>query len=202
MTNDEWRMASPRPSSPTLPASTAFDIRNSSFASPMQPLPHTRSCFVCGEANPLGLRLRFHTDGQIVRATYQPRPEHIGFANTVHGGLLATLLDEIMVWACAVRTRRFAYCAEMSVRYAHPARPGEELHATAELFEDRRGKLFLAQGELRNPAGLVLATATGKYLPMKGDVAAGMVGDLVGDWSAFVDTGKCVAKPGSDGVVE
>ena len=74
----------------------------------MHELPHTRSCFVCGESNPLGLQLRFHADGDEVRTRFVPRPEHIGFKGVVHGGLLATLLDEIMVWACAVRTKRFA----------------------------------------------------------------------------------------------
>src|ERR1041385_3913787 len=63
----------------------------------MKILPHTRSCFVCGEANPAGLRLRFETDGQVVTARFTPRPEHIGFKQVVHGGIVATLLDEIMV---------------------------------------------------------------------------------------------------------
>ena len=151
----------------------------------MQTLPHTRSCFVCGECNMVGLRLNFDTDGRCVTARFTPRAEHIGFTDTIHGGIIATLLDEIMVWACAVRTRRFAYCAEMNVRFAQPARPGDELIATAELTEDRRGKLFHARSELKNADGLVLATATGKYLPMKGSLVAGMVGDLVGDWSQF-----------------
>src|SRR5215475_13925053 len=86
----------------------------------MQALPHTRSCFVCGEANPLGLKMRFETDGKIVHAKFSPRPEHIGFKGVVHGGLIATVLDEIMVWACAVQTKRFAFCAEMNVRFLNP----------------------------------------------------------------------------------
>ena len=59
----------------------------------MQALPHTRSCFVCGEANPLGLNLRFETDGRIVHTKFRPRPEHAGFRGVVHGGLIATVLD-------------------------------------------------------------------------------------------------------------
>ena len=151
----------------------------------MQPLPHTHSCFVCGEANPIGLRLKFETDGRLVRARFCPRPEHIGFRNTVHGGILATLLDEIMVWACAVPTRRFAYCAEFSIRYLKPARPLEEIIATAELTENRRNKLFVARGELRDAQGVVLATATGKYLPIREAEAKEMQADLIGDTAAF-----------------
>ncbi|MDB6016505.1 MAG: thioesterase superfamily protein [Pedosphaera sp.] len=147
----------------------------------MRELPHTHSCFVCGESNPLGLKLRFETDGCIVRARFVPRPEHIGFQQTVHGGISSTLLDEIMVWACAVQTRRFAYCAELNVRFLSPARPGEEVIATAELVTNRRNKLFEAKGELRNAANVILATATGKYLPLKETEVPEMLRDFVGD---------------------
>ena len=71
----------------------------------MLKLPHTRSCFVCGLNNPLGLKLDFETDGRIVRAHFAPRPEHVGFRETVHGGLIATVLDEAMVWVIGVRGR-------------------------------------------------------------------------------------------------
>jgi uncharacterized protein (TIGR00369 family) len=147
----------------------------------MKLLPHTRSCFVCGESNPAGLKLRFETDGRLVQTRFVPRAEHVGFRQTVHGGLTATLLDEIMVWACAVQTQRFAFCAELNVRFLNPVRPGETLIASGELVSNRRGKLFEARAELRNQAGLTLATATGKYLPIKGAEVAEMLTDFVGD---------------------
>ena len=147
----------------------------------MKLLPHTRSCFVCGESNPAGLNLRFETDGRLVQSRFVPRAEHVGFRQTVHGGLTATLLDEIMVWACAVQTQRFAFCAELNVRFLNPVRPGEALVASGELVSNRRGKLFEAKAELRNQAGLALATATGKYLPIKNAELAELFTDFVED---------------------
>ncbi len=147
----------------------------------MKELPHTRSCFVCGESNAVGLKLRFHDDGTRVLTSFIPRVEHIGFKGVTHGGLLATVLDEIMVWACAVRTRRFAFCAEMTVRFLQPASPDVELKATGRLVENRRDRIFLAAGELTDPSGTIVATATGKYLPLKAEDARGMVEDFVGD---------------------
>ena len=145
----------------------------------MRPLPHTRSCFVCGEANPIGLKLRLQTDGRSVHTQFTLRPEHAGFKGIIHGGLLATLLDEVMVWACAVQTRRFAYCAELNVRFLLPARPDEELSAQAEMIDNRRDKIFEAKGEIKDASGRVLAAATGKYMPVKeGDVAK-LARDLV-----------------------
>src|SRR4029077_14864114 len=146
----------------------------------MKTLPHTHSCFVCGESNPAGLKLRFETDGRLVRTRFAAAAEHIGFKNTLHGGIIATLLDEIMVWACAVQTKRFAFCAELNVRFIHPVRPGEAVIATGELTSNHRGKLFEASAELSNEAALVLAQATGKYLPIKHDLVPDMAADFVG----------------------
>ena len=144
----------------------------------MMKLPRTRSCFVCGLNNPLGLKLDFETDGRIVRARFAPRPEHAGFKETVHGGLIATVLDEAMVWVIGVRTKRFSYCAELNVRFLQPARPNEELTLVAELVANRRNRLFEAKAELQNPQAEVHATATGKYLPIQGDLLADVLSDF------------------------
>jgi uncharacterized protein (TIGR00369 family) len=149
-------------------------------------LPHTHSCFVCGESNPLGLKLRFETDGCFVQARFRPRPEHIGFKNVVHGGLTATVLDEIMVWACAVRTRQFAFCAELNVRFLNPLLPGEEVIVTGELTANRKNRIFEAKATVRNASGQTLADATGKYLPIQAADASEMLTELVGDASWVV----------------
>ena len=147
----------------------------------MQTLPHTRSCFVCGEANPHGLKLRFETDGKRVHATFTPRPEHIGFKGVVHGGLIATMLDEIMVWACAAQTRRFAFCAEMTVRYLNPMPPGAAVNLIGEMTANRKGRIYEAKGSARSAGGLLLAESTGKYLPVKNANIADLITDFVGD---------------------
>jgi uncharacterized protein (TIGR00369 family) len=153
----------------------------------MKALPHTRSCFVCGESNPAGLKLRFETDGQTVRTRFTPRSEHIGFKGVVHGGIIATLLDEIMVWACVARAGHFAFCADLNVRFVRPVRPGEEVVATGELANNRRGRIFEARAELKNQAGDVLASASGKYLPIEPAQLAEMAPDLVGDLQGIVE---------------
>jgi uncharacterized protein (TIGR00369 family) len=147
----------------------------------MKELPHTRSCFVCGESNASGLKLRFTVDDGKVTTRFTPSPDHVGFRNTVHGGIIATLLDEIMVWACAVQTRRFAFCAELNVRFLKPLQPGSETMAVAELVENRRNKIYHAKAELRDAKGTVVATATGKYLPISEAQTVVMAEDFVGD---------------------
>ena len=149
----------------------------------MTPLPHTHSCFVCGESNAHGLNLRFTTDGRTVHTRFTPRTEHIGFKGVTHGGILATVLDEIMVWAVAASTRRFAFCAELTVRFQQPAQPGLELLASAELTDNRRDSIYEAKAELRDATNRLIAAATGKYLPIPAAEVPTMLTELVGDIS-------------------
>jgi uncharacterized protein (TIGR00369 family) len=145
----------------------------------MRALPHSHSCFVCGDSNPIGLKLQLQTDGRIVQSQFVLGTELVGFMHTMHGGIVGTLLDEAMAWACAVQARKFAYCAELTVRFLHPVRPGEKLTLEGSLVANRRDKIFEAKAELRAEAGKVLATATGKYLPIKASEAKDLSTDLV-----------------------
>ncbi|MGZ8920334.1 MAG: PaaI family thioesterase [Limisphaerales bacterium] len=126
------------------------------------------------------MNLRFHTDGRILRTEFLLKPEHCGFVTVVHGGVLATVLDEIMVWACAVQAKQFSYCAEMNVRYLSPARSNEMIIGTAEMTENKRGRLFLARGEVKREDGTLLATSTGKYMPVRGDALVQWMEDFEG----------------------
>ncbi|MGV3755605.1 MAG: PaaI family thioesterase [Verrucomicrobiota bacterium] len=147
----------------------------------MKTLPHTRSCFVCGSQNPTGMNLRFTVDEAGVHTVFTACAAHVGFSRTIHGGILATVLDEIMAWACIAQGKQLAYAAEMTTRFLNVVRPGDEVFATAKIVENKRGKLFLAESELRSKDGTVLVTATGKYLPIKGTALEEMKSDLVAD---------------------
>jgi acyl-coenzyme A thioesterase PaaI-like protein len=94
-----------------------------------------------------------------------------------------------MVWACAVATRQFGFCAEMTVRFQRPLQPGAKAVATAELVANRRDRIFEAKAELRDSAGALLASATGKYLPIKAADLAELAADMVGDAGMFRPNG-------------
>jgi acyl-coenzyme A thioesterase PaaI-like protein len=65
---------------------------------PLDPLEDDAMCFCCGVRNPIGLKLEFEdTPGGRMRTHWTPRKEHQGFKDIVHGGLVATVLDEVMV---------------------------------------------------------------------------------------------------------
>ena len=99
----------------------------------------------------------------------------------VHGGLTATVLDEIMVWACVVATQKFAFCAELNVRYLGPLTPDVEVLITSELVANRKGRVLEAKATICDAAGKPLAEATGKYMPIVNADASLMMADFTSD---------------------
>ncbi len=147
----------------------------------MNALPPTRHCFVCGIHNPAGFQIHLETDRKIVETRFRFRREWCGFPDTVHGGLIATVLDEVMVWAVGVASGHLTYCGELNVRYQRPARPETEVMARGELVTNRRDRLFLASASLFDAEGTLLSESTGKYLPVPGELHPRMFADFVGD---------------------
>lgn len=128
-------------------------------------LPRYSYCFVCGKLNPVGLDLEFiYTDDRI-KTSFIPKPEHGGYKNKVHGGILATLLDECMGWTSVISRPVLCVAADLSVRYKLPAMVGERLIISAELVADKK-RIFLAKGKIKREDGTILCTGEGKYMPL------------------------------------
>lgn len=137
-------------------------------------LPYTHSCFVCGADNPHGLQLKFRWEDGAIRADFLPRAAHAGYTGMVHGGVVATALDETMFWAAAYGTRQFHVSVEMSVRWTRKVVVGQPYQLVARLDRTHR-KLCFTSAELRAVDAAVCATATGKYFPMPpADVPLGL----------------------------
>jgi uncharacterized protein (TIGR00369 family) len=122
-------------------------------------------CFVCGKDNPAGLNLRWATQGRSTSATFSLGKTFQGWKDVVHGGILATVLDEAMT-RLAWETYGGAVTAEMTVRYLKPARIGDRLTVRGSV-DEARGRLIPARAEIRDSDGQVVAEATGKAIKAK-----------------------------------
>jgi uncharacterized protein (TIGR00369 family) len=143
-------------------------------------LPHTAGCLVCGRENPHGLHLSLHVDSDtgVVTADFVPLPQHIGFEGIIHGGVLATVLDEAMVWAATWAGRRFCVCGELNCRFRQSAAVGVPLRVQASV-ESVRSRLIETTGSIIDSAGAIYTSATGKYVPVPPRRNAHVVGTLV-----------------------
>lgn len=130
-------------------------------------LPHTTGCFVCGRDNTHGLHLSLHVEPStgIVHTTFTPDAEHIGFQGIIHGGILATVADEAMVWAAIWSSHRSCVAGELTVRYKRKAIVGQPLIVQAKIKQSRP-RLIETECDLVMNDGNLVASATGKYVPL------------------------------------
>ncbi len=120
------------------------------------------NCFACGDTNVIGMHLHIELGDGTATTTWTPGPDFVGWEDTVHGGLLATLLDEVMAWAPSSYDS-WAVTAEMNIRYRSPANPGETLTARGRVTERRR-RIYHVHGEVRGADGRMVAEADGRFL--------------------------------------
>ena len=117
-------------------------------------------CFGCGENNPIGMKLKFTRDGDVLRTEYKPDKMLQGWPGLLHGGIVATLLDEAMSNA-AYATGKTTLTAEMTLRQRKPIDIEETLVITAWITR-RRSKIFETAGQICLKDGTVVAESTAK----------------------------------------
>jgi uncharacterized protein (TIGR00369 family) len=121
-------------------------------------------CFGCGGANDRGMQLTFEQDDQArrIRGVFRIASEFQGGPGFVHGGIIATVLDEVMAKVSRFE-KDYAVTGSLNIEYLKPVPVGEEL--TVEGWEmGRDGRFRTRQGEIRNSSGALLARATGKFV--------------------------------------
>ena len=103
-------------------------------------------CFGCGGRNPEGLHLDVQVKDFQGQAIYRSRPEHQGFPGILHGGIIATLLDEVMGWVMA-DSAIWAVTARMDLRFRRPVPLGGDLLVDGQLTRNR-GRLLQTRGRV------------------------------------------------------
>ncbi len=122
------------------------------------------NCFGCGRLNEHGLQLSFYvnSDGS-VWADWLPDSKVEGWQGIVHGGLITTVLDEVMGWVLSAN-RIWAVTARLNVSFRKPVEIGVPTRARARIVEDHGRRLDVAAVITRNSDGLTLAEAEGVFV--------------------------------------
>ena len=120
-------------------------------------------CFVCGPDNPDGLQLEFRLDGDVCRCSFRPGPNHCGYDDQTHGGILFSVLDDVMANWLFLRGIR-AHTAKGEIRYREPVALGTPLELTAQLVK-RKGRLAVLEATANRAAdGVTVADAQGTFM--------------------------------------
>lgn len=137
----------------------------------LERLPGSPGCFICDNngSNPrsLHLKLMWNPDAEQVEVAFQPDATWCGYDNVVHGGLVASVMDEAMAWAIKRKSGQWAFTADFQVRYKKPVAPGQSYLVKAGCGE-LGGRKIEAEAEVLNQDGKVIAQAKGVFLPSGG----------------------------------
>lgn len=140
----------------------------------------SRMCFVCGRENPAGLHLHFYEDvaaGQLI-APVTIADHHQGYPGVAHGGILATILDEVSGRALNIgrEEEEFWVTAKLELRYRKPTPTGVPLTAVGWVVK-RRSRAAEVAGEIRLPDGTVTVEAQAVIVCPPPEVLAGWEGE-------------------------
>ncbi|MEW6224862.1 MAG: PaaI family thioesterase [Chloroflexota bacterium] len=123
--------------------------------------PH--NCFACGSLNVHGLHLDLHAGGDRCWTELTLGERFEGWEGIAHGGIVCTILDEVMAWAL-VDHDVWGVTARMNVEFRRPVRIGRPIRAEGRVLEVRR-RLVTAEGVVLDGAdGTLLARAEGTFV--------------------------------------
>lgn len=122
-------------------------------------------CFGCGKSNPIGLKLDFIKEDDKYVTYFIPKKEHQGYIGITHGGIVSTVMDEVMaryVYALGYK----AVTGELCVRLKRPAKTGCKLRFAGYIVSEA-GRVINCAAEATDPDGVLIATATAKMVKVK-----------------------------------
>jgi uncharacterized protein (TIGR00369 family) len=126
-------------------------------------------CFACGTANPIGLKLRFYNMNDTVCADITLGKNHEGWQNMAHGGIISTLLDEVMAWTIMYFRRVFFVTRKMEIKYVRPVLIGVPLTVKGRMLKERKQPYIGAVADILDDKNQILARATGEFVEISKD---------------------------------
>ena len=115
-------------------------------------------CFGCGQNNPIGLRLDFQWDGKTARTEFTPTKVYQGWPGVVHGGIITSMLDEAMAYACRFDGMN-CVTSKMQIRFRRPALTDESLIITGSITK-KTDRWVWTKASLSLPDGTLVAEGT------------------------------------------
>jgi acyl-coenzyme A thioesterase PaaI-like protein len=124
--------------------------------------PEDGGCFGCSSSNADGLRMRFRREGTRVHARHRIPDRFHGAPGVAHGGIVATMLDEVSCAAAVFVADRFVVTGELVVRYERPVPVETPVELDAEIVAQAHPRYAEIAARVRQ-GDVILARSTGKF---------------------------------------
>lgn len=124
-------------------------------------------CFVCGKQNGAGMHLDFELIGDDrIRTEFTPPKRFQGWKDVLHGGIIATILDEVMV-NCAYLRQIMAVTTKLQITLRRPAAIGERLIFYGQILK-QGARTVNMKAWVEQEDGTIVAEATGLLMKIRG----------------------------------
>jgi len=128
-------------------------------------------CFGCGPKNQIGLKLLFEEDDNKVYASWEPDRLYQGYINVLHGGIIATLLDEVSAWCVYLKACTAGVTSSMTVRYHRPVHISKGPVTVEAMITKKGKKSALISASLHDGEGRLCAEAELDYFIYPEEIA-------------------------------
>lgn len=130
------------------------------------------NCFGCAARNPIGLKLDFEKEEDKVTARWMPSTDYQGFGDFLHGGIAATLLDEVAFWAVQALLDSSGVTSELDVKYLKPIHISHgQITVTAKLKGQVGKHLYAFETQLFDGTDLLCAEGIATYFVYPKEIA-------------------------------
>ena len=120
-------------------------------------------CFGCSQENPYGLKMRFYTDDTALYS-WLSVPTHLcGWNGIVHGGVLSTMLDEIMGWSAIYGLRRIIMTKTITVDFLKPVYIKDNLRVEGRVIKQTSEREAIIEGKIYKDDDTLCAQARGTF---------------------------------------
>ena len=128
------------------------------------PILEGHDCFACGTNNPIGLKLNFYRQGNSICSDVVLSRNHVGWQNMAHGGIISTLLDEIMSWTVIYFKKAFSVTRQIQVRYLRPVPVEVPVTVKGTITSDGTSRSCRAEAILLDSEDNTLAKGEGEFV--------------------------------------
>jgi len=130
------------------------------------PIPKLQGhhCFACGTDNPIGLNMQFYHMGNMVCSDITLKKNHEGWENMAHGGIISTLLDEVMSWTVLYFKRTFPVTRKMDLKYIKPVPLGVPLTVRGKILDEAGEPKIIIRGEIMDAQKKLLVRSRGEFV--------------------------------------
>lgn len=121
------------------------------------------NCFGCSPDNQHGLQMNFFEDGEFIIAEWEPKDFFQGYFNVLHGGIQATLIDEIASWFVYVKLKTSGITSKLEIRYKNPVYTDKGKITLKARLKEKRRNIVLIFVEIYNNEGKLCAYGDAQY---------------------------------------